>query len=183
MNLEIPDIQFYKLPPYVKDADDIACLAHHGQMRRYTGEPYYTHPKAVAGLVRHHGGTPDQIAAALLHDVIEDTAETAESLLERGVPASVVELVVHLSDHYSKEHRPDFNRETRKRMELLRFTTVPTDVYLVKACDQLHNLVSVKKHDLNFFRVYCKEAVPLMDIMRPHIPALLATKLDEVIHG
>ncbi|TYF68814.1 guanosine polyphosphate pyrophosphohydrolase, partial [Enterobacter hormaechei] len=44
-----------------------------GQKRKYTGEDYIHHPVAVAEIVRNHGGTDEMVAAAMLHDTIEDT--------------------------------------------------------------------------------------------------------------
>ena len=54
-------------------AMDIAARAHEGQVRKYTGEPYLTHPFAVAGLVRSVTDDEDMVAAAILHDVVEDS--------------------------------------------------------------------------------------------------------------
>ena len=48
--------------------------AHHGQNRKFTGEPYACHPLRVAHMVSMNGGSEDMIVAALLHDLVEDTS-------------------------------------------------------------------------------------------------------------
>jgi (p)ppGpp synthase/HD superfamily hydrolase len=58
----------------------IAAHASIDQRRKYTGEPYIVHPIAVAALVRSVPHTPEIIAAAYLHDVVEDTPVTIEEI-------------------------------------------------------------------------------------------------------
>lgn len=68
----------------------IATLAHHGQFRKDGVTPYIEHPKAVAASVV---GDPLLEAVAWLHDVLEDTHETGQSLRRQGVPDRVIEAV------------------------------------------------------------------------------------------
>ena len=58
-------------------AAETATVAHAGQLRR-SGEPYITHPIAVAGIVADLGLDAQTVAAALLHDAVEDTGVTKE---------------------------------------------------------------------------------------------------------
>ena len=58
-------------------AAETATVAHAGQLRR-SGEPYVTHPIAVAGIVADLGLDAQTVAAALLHDAVEDTGVTTE---------------------------------------------------------------------------------------------------------
>lgn len=76
-------------------ASSIARKAHYGQFRRDGITPYITHPEAVAESLE--GEHPDVIAAAWLHDVLEDTDTTMQDLLLSGLPGSVVEAVVSLT--------------------------------------------------------------------------------------
>ena len=58
-----------------------AAKAHEGQFRKYTNEPYITHTMAVAEMLLEHGvEDPEMHAAALLHDVVEDTTYTSEDI-------------------------------------------------------------------------------------------------------
>lgn len=80
-------------------AETVARIAHAGQTRMDGVEPYVNHPLRVAeALASRPGGcTYGLWAAAVLHDVIEDTAVTAADLLTLGIPESVVEVVVIVS--------------------------------------------------------------------------------------
>lgn len=76
-------------------AKDIAVTAHLGQFRRDRKTPYINHPLRVAD--RLHKESDYVIAAGWLHDVIEDTEESEESLLAAGIPERVVRAVVALT--------------------------------------------------------------------------------------
>ncbi|MGC8511208.1 MAG: HD domain-containing protein, partial [Acidimicrobiales bacterium] len=65
--------------PLIRRAGEAAIAAHEGQLRR-TGEPYVTHPIAVADIVADLGLDAPTIAAALLHDAVEDTGMTIDWL-------------------------------------------------------------------------------------------------------
>ncbi|MGC5023317.1 HD domain-containing protein [Tsukamurella sp. DT100] len=71
-------------------ADSLAEAAHAGQTDK-AGNDYITHPRRVAGLVTPQ--TAENRAAALLHDVLEDTSVTAHELASAGIPAPVVRAV------------------------------------------------------------------------------------------
>lgn len=71
-------------------AEEIARRAHTGQFRRDGVTPYVTHPERVAKRV---AGDLDVEAVAWLHDVLEDTAEAEQSLLDAGIPSHVVDAV------------------------------------------------------------------------------------------
>src|SRR5690554_7582422 len=62
---------------YAKAAHDAV-----GQRRKYTGEPYWMHTAAVAEAVKESGGTPEMVAAAHLHDTVEDRSEEHTSELQ-----------------------------------------------------------------------------------------------------
>ncbi|GAA1899007.1 HD domain-containing protein [Williamsia serinedens] len=74
----------------VQLADAVAVEAHRGQTDKL-GVDYIEHPRAVSRRVDSE--RPDLVAAALLHDVIEDSEFTAADLLDRGIPQSVIDVV------------------------------------------------------------------------------------------
>lgn len=78
----------------IKLAERIATDAHQGQFRRVGEVPYIEHPRAVVSRV---GNDPEAIVVAWLHDVLEDSEETAESLLEAGIPQQCVDAIVLLT--------------------------------------------------------------------------------------
>lgn len=78
----------------VRIAKAIATLAHLGQVDK-AGEPYIGHPERVIGFLNNPTNT--EIAAAWLHDVLEDTAWTADDLKAAGVSWDVLHIVVALT--------------------------------------------------------------------------------------
>lgn len=78
----------------VQLAQDLATEAHRGQFRRGGVIPYIEHPRTVVARV---GDNLDAQVVAWLHDVIEDSAQTAETLMAAGIPAHLVEAVVLLT--------------------------------------------------------------------------------------
>lgn len=70
----------------------LATVAHEGQVDK-AGKPYIGHPGRVADAVGRAGGAVEAVAAAWLHDVVEDTWVTAEFLVQAGFPAAVVSAV------------------------------------------------------------------------------------------
>jgi (p)ppGpp synthase/HD superfamily hydrolase len=88
----------------------IARSAHAGQYRRDGVTPYIEHPKAVVARVK---GDDKAEAVAWLHDVIEDTHETAASLLQQGVPGAVVEAVEVMTHRRGEEYQAYLERVKR----------------------------------------------------------------------
>ncbi|WP_404289438.1 HD domain-containing protein [Glutamicibacter arilaitensis] len=73
-------------------AESIARRAHEGQFDK-AGVDYITHPARVAASVGEHGGSDETVAAAWLHDVLEDCEVTPSDLLSAGIPQSVIDAV------------------------------------------------------------------------------------------
>ena len=150
----------------------IASKYHEGQKRKYTGEPYITHPNAVAGMVAVNGGDERQIMAALLHDVIEDTTATVESLqadlffLTPEERDDVISLVVELTDVYTKAAYPDLNRKRRKELECERLAGVSDRAKQIKLFDMQHNTNSISKHDPKFWAVAKEEIDAIMKVIK-----------------
>ena len=101
--------------PLVGAAYRFADDAHSsiGQLRKYTHTPYIVHPLAVAATVATVKHTPEQLAAALLHDVVEDTPVGIDEIGERFGPV-VREYVWFLTDVSRPE---DGNRARRKALD------------------------------------------------------------------
>lgn len=114
--------------------------AHDGDVRKKTTTPYFSHPLQVAGIALEHGADEEQAAAALLHDVIEDTAVThAELAHEFG--ARVADIVRACSDTEDHEEKGDWRR--RKVDYLAHLKSAGPDVALVSCADKLHNARSI----------------------------------------
>jgi (p)ppGpp synthase/HD superfamily hydrolase len=140
-----------------------AQLAHDaiGQVRKGNGKPYWTHTQAVAAIVAKVTDDAELIAAANLHDVREDV-EPEEVLIPRDICESfgldpdkrfiygigaiealfgtrVASLVVELSNIYTKDAYPAFNRDARHALERERLAKVSDDAKFIKLADLLHN--------------------------------------------
>jgi (p)ppGpp synthase/HD superfamily hydrolase len=132
------------------------------QRRKYTNEPYICHPIAVAELVRTVPHTSDMIAAAYLHDTIEDCNVTREEIAaEFG--EYVAELVWWLSDQSKPS---DGNRKVRKEIDRQHIAKAPSAAKLIKICDLIDNTRSIKQYDPDFWRVYRHEKLRLLEVLR-----------------
>jgi guanosine-3',5'-bis(diphosphate) 3'-pyrophosphohydrolase len=119
-------------------AGQTAALAHEGQFRR-SGEPYITHPVAVATIVAELGLDEQTVAAALLHDAVEDTGLTLESI-EKTFGDGVARVV----DGVTKLDRLQFNsKEAQQAATIRKMLVAMADdwrVLLIKLADRLHNM-------------------------------------------
>lgn len=142
----------------------LAVRAHSQQTRKYTGEPYIVHPLNVAAMIAYYykDDTPRYVlAAAVLHDVIEDTGVT-EVYLRNHFDSRIVDLVVELTDICSYE---DGNRATRKQIERERLFEASDWAQTIKCADLIDNTISIKEYDKDFYKVYQKEARLLLEGM------------------
>ena len=112
--------------------------AHDGQVRR-TGQPYVTHPLAVAGILADMRMDHQSLMAALLHDVIEDTGIAKEALATQ-FGTSVAELVDGVSklSQFETTSRAEAQAENFQKMAMAMARDIR--VILVKLADRLHNM-------------------------------------------
>ncbi|MFQ5642594.1 MAG: HD domain-containing protein [Thiogranum sp.] len=147
----------------VRRARIYATRAHQriGQLRKYNKQPYHVHLEAVAKLVAEVTDDPETIAAAWLHDTVEDTPATLEDIEEQfGLP--VAELVEELSD-VSKPS--DGNRARRKAIDRDHTAQASARAKTVKLADLIDNCKDITKHDPRFARVYLVEMGALLDVL------------------
>lgn len=150
-----------------------------GQVRKYTGEPYITHPIAVAEIVKTVPHTPEMLAAALLHDVREDVLVPRYVILRVFGPI-VDEYVDWLTEVSTKA---DGVRSLRKAKDRNRLALAPHQVQTIKLCDIIHNTTSIVVNDPKFSRVYLPEMVDLLSVLTKGDPGLHATATDVVMRG
>jgi GTP pyrophosphokinase len=125
----------------VRRAYDYAATSHEGQVRA-TGGPFIEHPAAVALLIAQLGMDPPSIAAALLHDVPEDTARTNEDI-RRSFGDEVARLVEGVTKLSRVGGQRTASAEQRQAEDLRKmFLAMATDlrVVVIKLCDRLHNM-------------------------------------------
>jgi len=142
----IPDVNLAEIAPYLKEDElgiflhalEFSSAAHQGQYRK-DGEPYVTHPLAVASILASWRMDIQTLASALLHDVVEDTPVTREQLTEQ-FGQSVADLV----DGVTKLDKLQFESKTHAQAENFRKTLLAmardVRVILIKLADRLHNM-------------------------------------------
>lgn len=159
--------------------DDLIAAAHafaaeaHGAInhrRKYTGEPYITHPTEVAGIVASRPHTPEMIAAAYLHDTVEDTPTTIDQIRQQFGPV-VAKLVDDLTD-VSK--LGDGNRAKRKELDRAHTAAASNQAKTIKLADLISNSRSILQHDPNFAQVYMAEKRALLDALVGGDPLLMS---------
>ncbi|MCL7744368.1 HD domain-containing protein [Guyparkeria hydrothermalis] len=144
----------------VREALDVAIAAHDGQVRRYTGEPFVLHPVAVAHVASEYERDPLVLAAALLHDVVEDTEVTASDLASR-FPASVVRMVLSLTN---PSQPTDGDRASRKAIDHAHVVRADSRSQTIKYADVFLNVRSIAQHDPDFAKhVYLPQKASLIN--------------------
>ncbi len=146
----------------IRRAGASAIEAHQGQLRR-TGEPYVTHPIAVAEIVADLGLDDVTITAALLHDAVEDTGVTKEWLAKEfgDQVAAVVDGVTKL-DRLQFDSKEEQQAATIRKM----FIAMAQDwrVLLIKLADRLHNMRTISVMPMARQRAIAQET---LDVYAP----------------
>ena len=141
-----------------KHALKFATQAHGEQRRKYDSQPYIVHPIAVAEIVKSVPHTPEMIAAALLHDTVEDTAVTLEDI-KASFGGHVARLVAWLTDVATPYHG---NRSTRQELNRIHLSMAPAEAKTIKLADLIDNATSIMRYDKGFWPVYREEKALLL---------------------
>jgi len=145
-------------------AQHYATSAHAriNHLRKYSLQPYDVHLLAVAKLVATVTDDQEMIAAAWLHDVVEDTSATFDDL-EREFGSDITALVRDLTD-VSKPG--DGNRAIRKAMDREHTALGSPGAKTIKLADIIDNCTDICRHDPKFGRVFLTEAQSLMEVLQ-----------------
>lgn len=163
----------------VQDADTFAEWAHGEQKRKYTGEAYIMHPREVAEIVASVTDDDVTIAAALLHDVVEDTGVSIERI-EELFGFEVAEVVYGLTD---QSLPTDGNRAVRKAIDREHLANGCERVHTIKLADMISNTRSILRHDRNFAKVYLKEKAELLKVLTRGNKDLMRKARNQVEKG
>ena len=135
-----------RVKAYDRDADEailnrayVYTVQKHGSQKRASGDPYFSHPIEVAGLMTELKLDQETIVTALLHDTVEDTLATIEEVEENfgGEVARLVDGVTKLS---KIETLTENERAAENLRKLLLAMSEDIRVLLVKLADRLHNM-------------------------------------------
>ncbi len=117
----------------------LATKAHAGQVRKGSGKPYILHPMEVMAIVTKYTDDEDVIAAAVLHDTVEDTSITLERL-EKEFGPRVADLVASVTEDKKKNLPAESTWLERKREAILHLETASHETKLLCFADKYSNL-------------------------------------------
>jgi (p)ppGpp synthase/HD superfamily hydrolase len=142
--------------PLIVKASVFAYKAHEGVSRKYSSAPYITHPARVSKATAElPGATEEMVAAAWLHDVVEDTSITIE-VIRQEFGDKVAELVGWLTN---EPKVPGENRAARKKKNAERLSKAPKDAQRIKMLDRMDNLGEMDYQGAaSFAKVYVAES-------------------------
>jgi hypothetical protein len=148
----------------VRRAKEFAVQAHTRivHLRKYTSAPYAVHLENVAALVSSVTDEPEALAAAWLHDVVEDTPVTLEDV-EREFGQLVAALVESLTD---VSQPADGNRAVRKEKDLKHLAQASAAAKTIKLADLIDNCRDICRHDKEFARIYLAEMKDLLEVLQ-----------------
>jgi (p)ppGpp synthase/HD superfamily hydrolase len=145
----------------LKQAEQFARQAHGSiNQKRKSGEDYIVHPLAVRDIIKTVVTDEEMIAAALLHDVLEDVYPLnnyySYDTIRKLFGEHVAVLVLELTNIYTKARFPHLNRRQRKHLENERVAKTSPKAKTIKLADIIHNLQTV--HNIgNFAEIYIAE--------------------------
>jgi len=161
--------------------------AHGSQMRKYTHQRYIVHPIEVMEICREYTSDLCILSAALLHDVLEDTPVTPADLeaflltiMNATDAKRTTDLTVELTDVYTKEAYPQYNRRVRKDKEHVRGAATSPAAQTIKYADIISNSIDIAAHDKDFGPKFLKEVRSQLKNMNKGNAALYARAVATV---
>lgn len=150
---------------------EFADKAHGDQLRKYTPDRYIVHPIRVMEICKEYDNRLPVLAAALLHDVLEDTEITEQdmmdflrSAMDYGNAAETLKLVKNLTDVYVKSSYPHLNRDQRKAKERDRIAKTGGASQTIKYADMLDNCKDILVNDKHFAPKFLKECRSVLQV-------------------
>jgi len=129
---------------------------YHGNQKRKSGEPYYTHPLEVAYMISDHKLKTDVIVASILHDIIEDTEVTVEM-----IQGTFGERIAEMVDSLTRD-RPDGTKLSVEEILNNAYHLRDKEVLLIKLFDRLHNIQTIKSQSPEKQEKICIETIKHM---------------------
>ncbi len=147
----------------VEKAKEFATTAHKriNHLRKYNNQSYTVHLSSVANIVASVSDDEEMIAAAWLHDVVEDTPATLYDV-EKEFGTGVAELVENLTDISMPS---DGNRRIRKRIDRQHVARASLRAKTIKLADLIDNALDICKHDTEFAVQYLQEMGALLEVL------------------
>ncbi len=153
------------------------------QVRKYVFDPYIVHPRNVAYLVSLVTDDQNMIAAAWLHDVLEDVAPIHPEIfteMPEIFGEDIYNLVVELTDTSKPE---DGNRSVRKEIDRERLSRASARAQTIKMADLIDNTKSIVDNDHKFAKVYLHEKRLLLSVLDKGDPLMRAIAFDLLVRS
>jgi (p)ppGpp synthase/HD superfamily hydrolase len=144
------------LSDLIEQAKAFATERHKNQPRKYEGTPYITHPIAVAARLEQFSHDPELIAAAYLHDTVEDTSTTLDEIGEKF--GKRVQCLVHelTSD------KPLAQKVGKAKYLIDKINHMSAQARLIKFIDREHNVSALDHGPKSFSERYSKETAEIL---------------------
>ncbi|HEX7904624.1 MAG TPA: HD domain-containing protein [Chitinophagaceae bacterium] len=173
----------------LEQVKQFAEKAHGDQQRKFEPEPYSVHLVRVMNLTKEYVHEIPVLAAALLHDVLEDTPVSSGQINDFLIPLMgekdtrrTLKLVTELTDVYVKDNYPQWNRRKRKQKEAERLSRVSSAGQTIKYADIIDNSTTIAKAEDDFAKVYLMECRALLKEMKNGDPQLYKRAINTVDH-
>ena len=151
---------------------EFADKAHGDQLRKYSPDRYIVHLERVMEICQQYTSSLPMLAAALLHDVLEDTKVTMNELndfliteMNQQEAGQTMQLVIELTDVYTKAKYPYWNRRKRRHKESLRIEKASSESQTIKYADIIDNCSGIAKDDPEFATLFLRECRMLLKKM------------------
>ena len=135
-----------KVASYIPNLDEtrlngayVYAMMKHGTQKRASGDPYYAHPVAVASILTELRLDEASVAAALLHDTVEDTDATTDEIEDMFGP-DIAELVSGVTKLGEFEYSSQEHKQAENFQKFILASSKDVRVLLVKLADRLHNM-------------------------------------------
>ncbi|WP_316207469.1 HD domain-containing protein [Bradyrhizobium sp. SZCCHNR3118] len=148
----------------VRRAREFAIEAHCSQTRKFPKDgsvPYWHHLRRVAQIIIRYNGDDEMIAAAWLHDTIEDTVVTYQAVKEH-FGEGVADLVLEVTNVSRGEHG---KRPIRKRLDRQYLAGASWRGQMLKLADTIDNLSTIAECDLGFAKLFVAEKAELVPVL------------------
>ena len=180
----------YRMDEVLEKVRDFADQSHGDQRRKYTPERYIVHPIRVMKMCADYTKELPVLAAALLHDVLEDTPVGEEdirdflrTIMTAEQASQTTELVVELTDIYTKSAYRHWNRRKRKAKEAARIQQASGKAQTVKYADIIDNTNDIVGNGDGFAVVFLRECRTVLKKMDKGNSELYAQALSSVDKG
>ncbi|MBV5346757.1 bifunctional (p)ppGpp synthetase/guanosine-3',5'-bis(diphosphate) 3'-pyrophosphohydrolase [bacterium] len=153
----------------LQEAVNFAIAAHKGQVRKYDGSAYIMHPFSVMGMMTEFTADWEELAAAILHDTVEDCDDVTIEAIHERFGERVASIVFYATEVSQKT---DGNRATRKAMDRRHYSAGPGESQDLKGVDMIDNIPTIVLMDPEFAGRYLEEKLLLLAVLTKMNPII-----------